>query len=163
MTASENSVPVVVGVGNPFRGDDAIGLIIVRQLKLLLPDKARIEECEGEGTYLLELWKDKPKLAIVVDAVCSGGVPGTFYRFDATHRSLPASLFKATSSHSIGVAEAIEMARVLDYMPSRLIVYGVEARQFELGSDPSPEVEKAAEPVLRCLKVDLTKFGFELI
>jgi hydrogenase maturation protease len=47
------------------------------------------------------------------------------------------------STHTIGIAQALELAQVLGRLPARLILYGVEGRQFEIGGRPSPEVEEA--------------------
>ena len=158
MAITPKSDPVVIGVGNSYRGDDAIGLLIIQRLRLGPLEGVQLEECEGEGTRLLELWKDAG-LVIVIDAVCSGRPPGTLHHFDATTQPLPANLFQATSTHTVGVAAAIELGRVLNCLPSRLLVYGIEGKQFELGTRPLPEVEEAVAPVLRRLKADLVRFG----
>lgn len=158
MAITQKSDPVVIGVGNSFRGDDAIGLLVIQRLWLLPPEGVQLEECEGEGTRLLDLWKGAG-LVIVIDAVCSGRPPGTLHCFDATSQPLPANLFQATSTHNVGVAEAIELGRVLNCLPARLLVYGIEGQQFELGCPPLPEVAAAVEPVLKRLKSDLARFG----
>ena len=51
------------------------------------------------------------------------------------------------STHHFGLAEAVELARALDRLPPRLWIYGIEGKQFEQGSVPSPEVTQAIEKV----------------
>src|ERR1035437_11103975 len=55
------------------------------------------------------------------------------------------TLFRST--HHFGLAEAVELARVLDRLPPCLWIYGIEGRRFEQGSCPSPEVARAIEEV----------------
>ena len=39
----------------------------------------------------------------------------------------------ASSTHAVGIGEAIELARTLDRLPGRLIVYAVEGHRFDAG------------------------------
>ena len=47
----------------------------------------------------------------------SGAAPGTTRRLDASRERLPAELFRG-STHALGLAEAVELARALDRLPS---------------------------------------------
>jgi hydrogenase maturation protease len=83
----------------------------------------------------------------VIDAVSSGAEPGTVHRFDASRTPLPASLRRASSTHALGLAEAIELGRALDRLPARVIVYGIEGERFEAGAALTPAVAAAVEAV----------------
>ena len=72
---------LVIGIGNSCRGDDSVGRIVVRMIKRRNLPFLRAIEHEGEGTSLMELWRDAGSV-IVVDAVTSGSVTGTVHRFD---------------------------------------------------------------------------------
>ena len=108
-------------------------------------------ELEGEPARLIDAWQGA-RLAVVVDAVRSDAPEGAVMRFDATAGPLPLSL-SATSTHALGLGDAVEIARALDRLPERLIVFGVEGTRFQAGSDLSPAVAAAvqsvAEAVLR--------------
>ena len=65
----------VIGVGNEWRGDDAVGLLVARRLKADQLPQVEIAECRGTVTAVREAWKDAAGV-IVVDAVVSGGRPG---------------------------------------------------------------------------------------
>jgi hydrogenase maturation protease len=54
----------------------------------------------------------------------------------------------APSTHAFGINEALEMARQLDRLPGRVVVYGVEGGSFSTGLGLTPEVEAAAEVVV---------------
>jgi hydrogenase maturation protease len=131
---------MVVGVGNALRGDDGAGPEVARRLRgrAGAADVA-VRELEGEGVGLLDLWEGA-RAVVVVDTVRSGAAPGTIHRLDVTHRPLPAGLRGSSSTHAIGIAEAIELARVLGRLPRRVIVYGVEGRNFRAGAALSPAV-----------------------
>ena len=136
----------VIGVGNAFRGDDGVGLLVARQVgELALPGVTVLEQ-SGEGAALMEAW-GKAAQVIVVDAVSSGSEPGSIHRFEPAGQGLP-DFFSGHSTHAFGLAEAIELARQLDRLPAQLVVYGIEGKSFELGRGLSPEVEVAAEIVI---------------
>jgi hydrogenase maturation protease len=137
---------LIIGIGNEYRSDDAVGLIIARRLKDGAGARLAVLEQSGEGTALMETWQQAESV-IVVDAVYAGAEPGTVYRFDAQDERLPAKFFNY-STHAFSVAEAVELARALHQLPSRLVVYGVEGKNFSSGVGLSPEVERAAQVVV---------------
>jgi hydrogenase maturation protease len=141
----------VIGIGNPLRGDDAVGLLAARRVRELADPEVEVLELEGEPARLIDAWQGA-RLVVVVDAVKSGAPGGAVMRFDATAGPLPPSL-SATSTHALGLGDAVEIARALDRLPERLIVFGVEGTRFQAGSDLSPAVAAAvqavAEAVLR--------------
>ena len=132
----------MLGIGNPWRGDDAAGLEVARRLRA---EGLRALEREGEPSSLLDAWEGETDV-FVVDAVSSGAEPGTIHRLDARAGPLPAELF-AMSTHHLSVAEAVELARALGRLPERLEVYGIEGAGFEAGSGLAPPVERAVEAV----------------
>jgi len=141
----------VIGVGNEYRSDDAAGLIVARRLRAR---GVNAVEQEGEPVALLEAFADR-EAAIVVDAVRSGAAPGTVHRVDVSKRPLPAELCGASSTHAVGVGEAIELARALDRLPRRAIVFGVEGERFEAGTGLSAAVTAAVEPLVEVILAEL--------
>ncbi|MGB7845853.1 MAG: hydrogenase maturation protease [Candidatus Acidiferrum sp.] len=132
---------IFIGVGNPFRGDDGAGRAVVQHLRREIPPGVKVVEETGDGAELLEAWKGAD-CVILVDAVQSGAPPGTIHRLDARMEKLPA-WFSRASTHSFGVAEAIELARMMGDLPAKLIVYGIEGLDFSAGTALSPEVAAA--------------------
>ncbi len=148
---------VLIGIGNEYRGDDAVGLVVARRLKAELGPRATVLESDGEATRLIEAWAGADTV-ILVDAVSSGEAPGTLHRLDARVRPIPAS-FRSPSTHAPGLAEAIELARALNRLPRRLIVYGIEGKRFEVGSGLSPAVEKAVPKLVERLVQEVRAMG----
>jgi hydrogenase maturation protease len=142
---------LLIGCGNEYRGDDAAGLIVARRVQERASGQIIVRESSGEGAALIEAWKGA-RTVILVDAICSGSEAGAICRIEAHRERLPAMLFNY-STHAFGVAEAVELARVLNRLPPRLIVYGIEGKSFAAGIGISPEVKAAAESVAdRALK-----------
>lgn len=84
---------------------------------------------------------------IVVDAVMTGAPVGTVQAWDGRQPLI--SYRTVASTHGLGIAEAIELARVLNRLPTRLQVYGIEGGGFECGAEVSPQVQRAVEEVVR--------------
>jgi hydrogenase maturation protease len=135
----------VIGVGNAYRGDDAVGLAVAERVRERAPG-LDVLVYEQEPLGVLDAWEGAA-LALLVDAVSSGSDPGTVHRLDATAAPLPATVFRG-STHAFGVAEVVELGRALGRLPARLLVYGVEGRAFAAGDELTPAVADAVEPLV---------------
>ncbi|HUJ56427.1 MAG TPA: hydrogenase maturation protease [Gaiellaceae bacterium] len=132
---------VVIGVGNPLRGDDAAGVAVAERLRDRVPPGVEVVACAEEPSRLMEAWGDA-ETVVLVDTVASGAPPGTLHRFEAGDAPVPARAFRS-STHAIGLAETIELARALGRLPKRVLVYGIEGGGFATGEGLSPPVEDA--------------------
>lgn len=132
---------MVIGVGNALRGDDAAGLQVARRLVERGVDN--VAESSGETTSLIDLWQNVD-CVLLVDAAQSGARPGTVTRLDASSEPLPVD-FLHCSTHSLGLAEAVELARSLEKLPPRVIVFAIEGACFERGAQLGAEVEAGVE------------------
>lgn len=133
----------MIGVGNALRHDDAAGLEVVRRVRELVdPERVAVIEHVGEQSALLDIWEGAAAV-VLVDAIRSDASAGTIHRVDASERPLPAPPWGSSSTHAIGVAEAIELARALGRLPAQVIVYGVEGVRFDAGIGLSKEVGDA--------------------
>jgi len=144
---------VVIGIGNPLRGDDAAGIVAAERLRPRVPEGVEVVSCDVEPSRLMEAWEGADSV-VLVDAVSSGESPGTVHRFDAGEEAVPARTFRS-STHAIGIADTIELARALGRLPRRVRVYGVEAGGFETGSSLTPPVESAVAFVVKDVLADL--------
>jgi len=140
---------LILGCGNRQRGDDAAGILAAERLKAL---GLAAEVCAGEAAELMEAWSGADDV-IVIDAVVTGAAAGTVHVWDGQRP--PALVMSAGSTHGLGVAQAIALARALDRLPARLRVYGIEGSTFEIGSAVSPEVERAVEEVVQRIAAEL--------
>jgi hydrogenase maturation protease len=151
--SSQKSRVLVIGVGNDYRHDDAVGLIVARRLREKNLQLVTVREMSGEGAVLIAAWQGAD-CVIIVDAVQSGAAPGTIFRVEA-HREPISTDFFHCSTHAFGVAEAIETARSLGQLPQSLIIYGIEGKDFSVGEGLSPEVEGAVSKAVDMLMKEL--------
>ena len=144
---------LLVGVGNEFRNDDALGLLIAREFKRRAPEGLAVLENDGDGTSIVCALQEARE-AVVVDAVRSGAVPGTIHRIDMASEEVPTKLELGTS-HSFGVAEAVETARKLHCLPRHVILCGIEGATFELGRGLSDPVLKSVPRLISMIEAEL--------
>ncbi|MEZ5412261.1 MAG: hydrogenase maturation protease [Acidimicrobiales bacterium] len=144
---------LVLGVGNRDRGDDAVGPIVAELMARRWPDGLEAVVVEGDLSTLALRWRPEHRVA-VVDAMVSGAAPGTTVAIGwppagAAGRSGPVGVGSSpASTHSIGLAAALELARLLGRLPAAVTVVGVEGTAFELLAPLSPAVAAAVEPVV---------------
>ncbi len=144
---------LIIGIGNEYRSDDAAGIMIARRLREKNIHGIEVIEHSGDSASLIETWQNAD-VVFVIDAVSSGGEAGTIHRFEAHTHPLPITFFNF-STHAFSIAETIEMARTLDQLPRKLVVYGVEGENFETGVGLSKEVEDAIEKITRRVGSDI--------
>ena len=131
---------LILGCGNSDRADDAAGLLVARKLREM---GIEAREHTGDTLALIEAWGGAPEV-VVIDTTVSGGTPGRIRSWDGRQVRFAAAEFRC-SSHALGVAEAVELARVLGRLPAKLTIYGIEGARFDRGGSPSPEVAGAAD------------------
>jgi hydrogenase maturation protease len=132
---------LVIGIGNELRGDDGAGLEVAR--RLVEQAGVAVKEHHGEAIDLLDVWAGKDAV-VLVDTVRSGAALGTIHRVDASAEPVPTTLRRA-SSHTIGVAETIELARTMGTLPRTVVVYGLEGAAFGHGARLSDGVSGAID------------------
>lgn len=141
---------LIIGCGNREKCDDGAGILVAELLREL---GIEAETHTGEALDLMEAWNGVDDV-ILVDAVLTGAPVGTVQAWDG--RQPRASIKTNASTHSLGVAEAIELACLLDQLPTRLRVYGIEGMRFELGAEISPQVQRAVREVVGRIIADLS-------
>ena len=137
---------VVVGVGNEFRRDDGAGPEVIARLRALQPGDASLSGVtlalsDGEPGRMIDLWEGT-RLAVVIDAVRDPAMPPG-YRYQVAVDALTGVVDGAASSHSIGLGDTVELARVLGRLPARLTVLAIVGRDFGFGTELTAEVAAA--------------------
>jgi hydrogenase maturation protease len=111
----------VIGIGTPC-GDDRAGLEVAARVGAAPPRGCEVVATERPGVELIDLLNGGGA-TIVLDAVRSGAAAGTIH--DLPLDDLPAPRL-AMSSHGIGIAEALALARALGHRPHGRLI-GIEA------------------------------------
>ncbi len=137
---------LVVGIGNRYRGDDGAGWRVVEALEGVLP-KGMLLKVRGELTELLDLLQ-KEKRLFVIDA-CIGEGEG-WERIDLLKEGALLNV-PLTSTHGFSLKEAIELAKELGQVPSKLMLFAIYAKNLLPSEGLSESVVRSVDEVKRAL------------
>ncbi len=141
-----------------MRHDDGVGHAVLAAFAEVAPGGVSLVELDGEPARVIEAWTDAP-LAIVVDAGRSGGALGSVLRLegdDLGGRDVARpGTGPRSSSHGLGVAQAIELGGALGRMPARLVVFAIEGQEFGPGPGLSEPVAAAVPDVVAAIVGEL--------
>jgi hydrogenase maturation protease len=133
---------IVLGIGNPLRGDDGIGVAIVEMLKELSlnsDDIAIVDTGISELDTLL--WMQNYQRAFIIDAAEIGGEAGEWCCIQIDDISFNSNaLSKCRSFHNSSLEDAIALGRVLGILPEEIFIYAIQPQmtQFSMGlSEPN--------------------------
>jgi hydrogenase maturation protease len=137
---------LVLGLGNPLRGDDGVGPRVVEELtsRGLQKSRAAFDVTTGglELMQVLEGWKR----VVVIDAAGVGQDPGQFVRFTPDQVRL-ARAADSFSLHHTGLSEVLALADALGRVLPEMVIFGVQPGEIGWREGLSPAVE-AALPAL---------------
>ena len=145
---------LVVGIGNPDRGDNGFSAAVIARLRGHTPDGVHLLARKANLLALIDDW-DGCGAVILVDAAMPVNEPGRVHQIDLAENPLPLG-WAPPSSHAFGLAETVELARNLGWLPRRLILYLVEGQSFETGAPLSPAVATAINQVADPILADFT-------
>ena len=134
---------VVAAVGSELRRDDGAGAAVLAELRARPVGEAVVLGCLGSPFDLIGLW-DGAELAVVVDAVRTGGEPGGVHVLELGADAPEAA--PAVSSHGPGVAEVLRLAGVLGTAPARVVLVGIEGADFGRGVGLSEPARRGVGP-----------------
>ncbi len=129
---------VLIGLGNRWRGDDGIGLALLERIAATLPDSVKV--CPRESDDALSLADELLSLdlpAVVVDCADMGLAPGArrwFGEDDVVLRG-------ARSTHGLGIADALPLARALGYR-HEVRFLGIQPATLAMCATLSAELER---------------------
>jgi hydrogenase maturation protease len=157
MSAQVGAGLLVIGIGNPDRGDDGFGPAVARRLRGQAPPGVRVVERRGDVLAMIADWEGCAAV-VIVDAISPMTESGQLHRFDLGDRPLPlGSAYRST--HGFGVAEAVELARTLGRLPPRLVLYLAEGAAFGIGMPLSPGIACAVDEAVARIGAELTELA----
>ena len=136
---------LILGLGNDILCDDAIGLLVAREIKRRLAEHTGIdvsEACEM-GLSLLDYIIGYKNL-ILIDAIQTGKTaPGFVHELEGQNLKL----LPIASPHFVGVGEMISLGRNLGLtVPDRVRIFAIEVQNpFTITTEMTPAL-KAAMP-----------------
>jgi len=153
--------PLIIGVGNRDRGDDAIGPLAAQAFADRWPDRAEVLLAEGDLSDLSLRWRHD-QFVVIVDALMSGKPAGTISTIDGLDHDLPSNR-RLVSSHGVGLAEAISLAQVLERQPAGITIVGIEACQYEHFTQLSSGVAGALSAAVDRIRQVLDEYELDTV
>ncbi|QEM68391.1 HyaD/HybD family hydrogenase maturation endopeptidase [Geobacter sp. FeAm09] len=162
MTTSEGIAPsiLVLGIGNLVMSDDGAGVRVVQELQKRYRFPPHVEIMDGGtlGLDLLHKLEGGGRL-LVVDAVETGGKPGTLVRLSG--RELPVALQTKVSPHQMGLKDLLAVAELLGHAPREMVLIGVQPANIEMGAELSRNVAEKLEEMIGNVLAELREWGVE--
>ncbi len=150
----------IIGIGNPWVGDDGVGNLVARHLKSQGLQDVDINEGEIMGLGILDLLEGATQV-IIIDAVQTGQPSGTVHRWE-----IPPDLEFAiqvnwasgmSSTHGLGLGQALSLGDTLQKLPPQLVLYGIEIGPVKPGKGLSNLMADTVKRVAKRIQVELEK------
>ncbi len=152
MTGSTQQTTLILGVGNPLRGDDAVGVLAIERLgnrQADLPSHVAIVDGGTAGLGLIPLFEDYHRV-ILVDAVPMNKPPGTIRRFEWQDTRILGH-GQTLSLHESDLSDALILAHTLGCLPPEIVIYGVQPLHMDWDQPMSDAVSRALPALVDAL------------
>jgi hydrogenase maturation protease len=148
---------VIVGLGNPVLGDDAVGLHVATILasELAADPSIAVKQLHAGGIRVMDAI-DGFDEAVIVDAMCTGAhEPGSIRRLELDDLGAARNI---ASTHDTNLPTALELGRMLGMrVPSKITIFGIEA--LEVGEFSESLSESVAQAVPRAVRLIAKELG----
>ena len=148
--------PLLIGIGNEYRGDDSVGIEVTRTLEKRLKPTVDVTYCDGDTIHLMELWKERESV-FLIDAILSQNNEVGKVKIFLPHKEKIPTLFAASSTHLLDVGATIELAQTLDNLPKECVLYGIEATDFSIEHRMSQELKEKLTEITKTIEEDIRK------
>lgn len=152
---------LVLGIGNLIMADDGVGVRVVRQLadRYLIPEGVTLLEGGTLGLNLLPDLQGVGRL-LVVDALETGGPPGTMKRLEGD--DIPLIFETVFSPHELGLRDLLTVAALMGEAPAEVVLWGIQPERVDLGEELSASVAARMDELMESVASELRRWGFEL-
>lgn len=132
----------IIGLGNPLRRDDAVGLLILWYLQENKKELLKtIDLIDGgtSGMKLLHLLKNY-ETVLLIDAVDFKGLPGEIKKFTIDEiQNQKIQVFLST--HEPDLLTVYALLQELHEAPVQLVIFGIQPKDISYGTNLSPEIQ----------------------
>ncbi|HEY9868704.1 MAG TPA: hydrogenase maturation protease [Candidatus Obscuribacterales bacterium] len=122
----------LVTIGNTLRGDDGAAQAVCNVLRETVA--ARVCRFDlGTYTNLLPLCLAGHDAAIILDAVATGGTPGSLTILDLTDPARACSAGNISATHALSLADELQIAGIAGCLPRKTLFFGIEVQDAGWG------------------------------
>ncbi|MEM0492560.1 MAG: hydrogenase maturation protease [Candidatus Thermoplasmatota archaeon] len=145
----------IIGLGNPLRRDDGIGLVLLDHIKKKMSNIT----CEHDIDYIdagipgVKLIHYLPvyDMVILIDAMDFKGKPGE-YVLSTPDEMISKKNSKKVSTHEEDILNVLKLAKDINQYPKEVYIFGVQPNITSVGIGLSYELDKALPSLLDALR-----------
>lgn len=151
---------LILGIGNLIMSDDGVGVRVVQLLqeRYRFPEDVTLLDGGTLGLDLLPQLEGVERL-LVVDALETGGVPGTLLRLSGD--DIPLALETKVSPHQMGLKDLLAVATLQGFDPAEMVLWGIQPECIEMGMKLSPVVEEQVAQLMENVLLELANWGVQ--
>jgi hydrogenase 3 maturation protease len=141
---------VVVGVGSEMRGDDAVGMEVVRRLRgaLKSPNVLFVESGVAPENFTSQIRRFKPSHVIFIDATDFGAKPGEIVLAE------PGAITgQSISTHTMPLSILAKYLR--EQTGAKIVLLGIQPARAQMGAEMSGPVKDSIKRVEEILLREL--------
>lgn len=147
---------LVLGIGNILMGDDGAGIYAINKLYSEIGERVNLRFIDG-GTLGLDLlnyieWAD---ILVIIDAVDIGEPPGAIIK-SIINEDLNIKLSK--TSHEIDLEDLLFSAKLLNILPEKIILYGIQVKEITMQYALSKELELKMDEFCNYINKELSHY-----
>ncbi len=136
---------VILGIGNPLKGDDALGLKILRKLRGKVPRSVKIIEGGiAPENFIGKIGKIRPSHVLLIDAALFGGKPG-----EAKMISIENIPSVTISTHVMPLYMVAGLIK--EETGAKTVLLGMQPKNLNLGGEISREIKESIEKIAKTI------------
>jgi hydrogenase maturation protease len=153
---------LVLGIGNVLLTDEGIGVRALNELqrRYTFPENVELLDGGTAGIELLRHIRNRDYL-IIIDAMKFDQEPGTVSRVEG--EDVPAAFRTRISPHQLGLSDLLAAAMLTDELPKKLVLFGVEPENLDIGLDLTDTVEASLEELMGAIIDELRSAGCSVV
>lgn len=157
-----NKNTLLLGIGNVFLSDEAIGVRVIEALEERFDIPAELDVIDG-GTSGMEMLDDMANREhiIVVDAVASQKhAPGSIVILK--DQQVPVMFTNKISPHQLGLSDVLSALVMTDEFPKKLTLVGVVPDSLEFNKPLSQTIKEKFDGIVNQVLELLKEDGYQL-
>lgn len=153
MTGASGGI-VVIGIGNGYRRDDGVGLVVSAALDARSIPNVVVKDGIADPMSLLDAWTNAALVVIIDAAIAKPLTPGRIRRCESTDL---AAQTEGLHSHSIDIGRTHALGQSLGRVPGELVVFTIEVADTDDGIGLSPQVAGAVPEVVDMVMAEINR------
>ena len=139
----------VIGIGNPLRKDDGIGIYFLKKLKDRNFDfDKKVDFIDGgTGGFNIIHYISKFKKILIIDAIDFNSNPGETIFFEYKDDKNLKKMNRNTI-HDEDIIKIIQLNQIINKNPKSIFIFGIQPKDISFGNGLSKNIEEKLDKIL---------------